>query len=505
MTVFPPVPVLSVSDLSITTPAGVTLVEGSDFAIHRGEIVLLIGPSGSGKTSIVNVLCGLLERSDGAWDVRGRVASDGREIDLATEMSDLCGLVFQGNALFDDLTAGENLRIAVDHANAFSESLVEAVTSLFPDIEPGKGIADCSGGQRQRIAIARTLLSGRAILILDEPNSGLDIKSSRRLASLVKRICKESGKPAIIVAHHVEDLLPLADRVLLLDTRQRMVRSIDGDMDTIEREMMALEVGADVPAGTEASTPAVWRNRLQPRSDLRWFLRYFAEYFWVLCASPFMLGYLGLGGVILGFVSVWFGFNYHSFGGYLKSILHDETLEGIGYVQTTVAVPLIASILVNARNSAIIAADLSNRILSRQFKAMRNLNIPAMRYLVLSIVINNSLALVLLNVAALTAASWSALQTWRFFFPDQPFEFWQENYFRRFVEAGPGLIAQVGWVFAKMVLSSGLASLAAIAIGLRRKTSVVSINNAISEAIVIGVSVTLLAHAVVAVLQFWKR
>jgi ABC-type multidrug transport system ATPase subunit/ABC-type transporter Mla maintaining outer membrane lipid asymmetry permease subunit MlaE len=503
MTALLPLPVLSVNGLSITTPAGVTLVEDASFAVRRGDVVLLIGPSGSGKTSIVNLLCGLLERSDGRWRIGGQIASDGRIIDLARETSDLCGLVFQGSALFDDLTAGENLRIAADHARSYNELLAESVTSLIPDVQPGKSVAASSGGQRQRIAIARTLLSGRPILVLDEPNSGLDIKSSRRLAGLVKDICKESGKPAIIVAHHVEDLLPLADQVLLVDTRRRTIRTLAVDMETIEREMMALEVGADLAAGEGALSP--WQGRLRQRWAGRWFMRYFVEYFWVLVASPFMLAYLGLGGMILGFVSIWFGFHYNSFGGYLKSILHDETLAGLGFVQTTVAVPLIASILVNARNSAIITADLSNRVLSSQLKAMRNLNIPALRYLLVSIFLNNLLAIVLLTLAALTTASWAALQTWWLFFPDQPFEFWQENYFRRLIEGGPTLIMDVAWVLAKMVLGSTLATLAAVLIGLRRKTSVVSINNAIAEAIVIGVLITLMAHALVAVLQFWRH
>jgi ABC-type multidrug transport system ATPase subunit/ABC-type transporter Mla maintaining outer membrane lipid asymmetry permease subunit MlaE len=500
-----PLAVLSVSGLSITTPTGVTLVEDASFTVRRGDIVLLIGPSGSGKTSIVNVLCGLLERSDGRWQIAGQVGSEDRTIDLAREASDLCGLVFQGNALFDDLTAGENLRIAADHARSYNELLAEAVTSLIPDVQPGKSVAASSGGQRQRIAIARTLLSGRPILVLDEPNSGLDIKSSRRLAGLVKDICKESGKPAIIVAHHVEDLLPLADQVLLVDTRQRTIRTVAVDMETIERELMTLEVGAELLAGDGVSVQSPWQGRLRQRWAVRWFARYFVEYFWVLVASPFMLAYLGVGGIILGFVSIWFGFHYNSFGGYLKSILHDETLAGLGFVQTTVAVPLIASILVNARNSAIITADLSNRVLSSQLKAMRNLNIPALRYLLVSIFLNNLLAIVLLTLAALTTASWAALQTWWFFFPGQPFEFWQENYFRRLIEGGPTLIMDAVWVLAKMVMGSALASLAAILIGLRRKTSVVSINNAIAESIVIGVSVTLMAHALVAVLQFWKR
>jgi len=98
--------VLRVSGLTIRTPAGVPLVEESSFEVGHRELVLLIGPSGSGKTSIINALCGLLDGDE--WQVAGRVSYGGREIDLAATRSDLCGLVFQGNALFDDLSAGEN-------------------------------------------------------------------------------------------------------------------------------------------------------------------------------------------------------------------------------------------------------------------------------------------------------------------------------------------------------------------------------------------------------------
>ncbi|WP_207461208.1 ATP-binding cassette domain-containing protein [Azospirillum sp. SYSU D00513] len=499
-------PILRVEGLSIRTPAGTSLVEDVSFDLGRGEFVLLVGPSGSGKTSIVNVLCGLLDDT-GRWEIGGTLGFDGFDIDLALEQSDLGGLVFQGNALFDDLTVGENLRIAADHADDFDAARGETLLSLLPDIHPAKAVAACSGGQKQRVAIARTLLADRPLLILDEPNSGLDLRSSRRLAGIIKGICRESGRPAIVVAHHVEDLLPLADKVLLLDPGARTVRQIEPDMETVERELMALDMAPDTrveAAAAGGGAETAWRRRLHRGSPAKWFVRYFAEYLWLLCAAPSMLAYVALGGVILGFVSIWFGFNYHSFGGYLKSILHDETLAGIGFVQTTVAVPLIASILVVARNSAIIAADLSNRVLSSQLRAMRNLNIPALWYLVVSILLANTLALVMLTLVALISASWSALQTWWLFFPDQPLEFWQENYFRRLAEAGPGLITEAGWIGAKILLSSLLGGITAVAIGLRRKTSVMSINTAIAEAIVAGVSLTLGAHALVAIFQFWK-
>src|SRR5262249_50899538 len=271
------------------------------------------------------------------WRVAGNIRFGDRDIDLSTTKSDLCGLVFQGNALFDDLTAGENLRIAADHAEqAPRAGDPQSVLSLLSDIHPDKTVAESSGGQKQRIAIARTLLADRPVLVLDEPNSGLDIKSSRRLAGIIKQICMERSTPVIIAAHHVEDLLPLADKVFLVDSSARKVEQIKPDMATIEQELMRLDVGAgDTGAVIGAGA---WQGRIRRRFSARWFVRYFAEYFWVLCVSPFMLAYIGIGGFILGFVSTWFGFNYHEFGGYLKAILHDETLSGIGFVQTTIAV-----------------------------------------------------------------------------------------------------------------------------------------------------------------------
>src|SRR6185436_17852435 len=167
----------------------------------------------------------------------------------------------------------------------------------------------------------------------------------------------------------------------------RQITPIRPEMAAIEHEMMRLDVGAGEQAGVVGAGP--WQGRMRRRFSARWFFRYFAEYFWVLCVSPFMLAYVGLGGFILGFVAVWFGFNYNEFGGYLKAILHDQTLSGIGFVQTTIAVPLIASILVVARNSAVITADLGNRVLSSQFRAMNNLNIPGLGYLIASILVAN--------------------------------------------------------------------------------------------------------------------
>ncbi len=496
---------LEVTGLGIRRPTGAVLVRDATFTIKPTEIVLLVGPSGSGKSTIVKLLGGLLETGPGGWGVSGRLTCGDRSLDLEAERSHVGGIVFQDHALFNDLSALENLRIAADHAgHPPTPTVLADATALLGDIGVNKTVASCSGGQRQRLAIARTLLADRPVLLFDEPNSGLDVRMARRLGELIRDLCVGMGKPALIVAHHVKDLLPVADRVLLLDTRSRRLVEVPKDADAIEAELMKLDTdsaaanAAGAQRGQDRLNP--WPSSIGRRSRLYWFGRYMAEYFWELCVSPLMLIYMGAGALIMGFVSMWFGFHYNSFGGYLKSLLHDETLVGLGLVQGTVAVPLISSILFVARNNAIIAADIGNRVLSSQFKAMDNLGIAARTYIYSAILINMLMGALMLLVLSLGVASWSSMQTWHLQFPQQNFELWREQFFQKLILEGGHVTPRMGWVLLKVGLSSLLAGGAAIIIGGGRKDSVLEINAAIARSIIVGVTLTLLVHAVISVL-----
>ncbi|WP_448191841.1 ATP-binding cassette domain-containing protein [Azospirillum sp. sgz301742] len=506
---------LDIAGLTIHRPGGGLLVRDVTFSIKPAEVVLLVGPSGCGKSTIVKLLGGLLETGEGGWRVTGRLTCGDRSLDLADESSHVGGIVFQDHALFNDLSALENLRIAADHAGSPPDAaLVSDATALLGDIEPRKSIASCSGGQRQRLAIARTLLANRPVLLFDEPNSGLDVNMARRLGELIRDLCRSMGKPALVVAHHVKDLLPVADRVLLFDTRSRRLVEVPRDAEIIEAELLKLDAGggsvAPPPAGATAGSqpaPAATRQRRNPwpaaighRSRAYWFSRYLAEYFWELCVSPLMLVYMGAGALIMGFVSMWFGFHYNSFGGYLKSLLHDETLVGLGLVQGTVAVPLISSILFVARNNAIIAADIGNRVLSSQFKAMENLRITARSYIFSAILINMVAGALMLLVLSLGVASWASMQTWHIQFPQQNFELWRGQFFQKLILDGYRPAPSMAWVLLKVALSALLAGIAAIVIGGGHKESVLEINTAIARSIIVGVTVTLLVHAVISVL-----
>jgi len=490
-------PIIAIEGLTVITPSGRPLVEHGAFSLGRGEVVLLVGASGSGKSTIINTLAGLLDGESDRWTVAGEVRLASRSYDLSRERCNVGGLVFQNNALFDDLDAGGNARITADHAGTLDPVIAELIGELLHDIDPHQDLSSCSGGQRQRIAIARTLLANRDVLLFDEPNSGLDKLAAQRLGQLIRRLCHQMGKPALIVAHHVDGLLPLADRVLFLDAERRTLRELPPDKVEVDAALLMLP---SEDFHDKKSPAHVWK--LRPRSRNRWIYFYLSEYFWLLCASPLLLGYVMLGASIVGFVSIWFGFNYEALGDFIRSIVHDDALMGIGFIEITVVVPLIACLLMVACNNAIITADLGNRSLSAQFRAMSNLGIPARRYITVSMAVNMVVAGLLLTAVSEVVASFTSYHVWRFIFAGQPFELWMENFFREFLLSPHALAVHSGWILFKVAATSLVATYTAIRIGAGRKDSVLSINHAIARSIVFGASVTLVIHAIAAVLQF---
>jgi ABC-type transporter Mla maintaining outer membrane lipid asymmetry ATPase subunit MlaF/ABC-type transporter Mla maintaining outer membrane lipid asymmetry permease subunit MlaE len=508
-------PTISVHHLTIVSPAGATLLRDVTLSVAPGEVIVLMGPSGSGKTSLIRLLCGLLQREAGGWQVTGTLRVGGREIDLSHGDAEVGGMVFQNHALFDDLTAGENLRIVADHAGGDVVALSRSTGAMLADIDPAQSIMSCSGGQRQRLAIARTLLADPALLLLDEPNAGLDVRAANWLVGLIRDLCRQSHKPAIIVAHHVGDFISLADRILLLDPSTASLRELPVDRQAIEAAMMVIgspemaeadgqQAGTTTAAPTRTGAPAAvnpWTAPMPRRSRAYWFMRYFGEYMWLLFAAPSMLLYAVLGSAIVGFVTVWFGFNYHSFGGYLRAILHDETLEGLGFVLATVAVPFNTCILVIARNSAIIAADLGNRVSGMQLQAMRNLRLPGRGYIIASIMISLVVGSLILVGFALISAFFTSLVTWHYLFPGQATGYWQENFFRKITD-GHIMLTSGLWIVVKVTLSALLGGGAAVLVGLQPLRSSSQVAQLIATAIITGVSLTLLVHAVMLVLQF---
>ena len=491
-------PILRIRDLSFAHKDTPPLLNAVQFDLHRGEVVLLAGPSGCGKSTLIKILAGIIDASDSNWRVTGNADFDGTPFDLALSRPATGGMVFQNFALFDDLTAGQNVTIAFDHGAAKASAYAEQVKKLLRGISPDAVIRDCSGGQQQRIAIARTLVANKPVLFMDEPNSGLDIQAARDLARIISELSKELGIAIVVVAHHLEAFMPIANRLLVIEPEDGRIRDLG------KPEKVRGERGADVqdkpsPVTADGETPSILVDPVGNRSPwnrtAKWQIRYFLYYMWLLCLSPSMLLFVGLGGILVGFVSTAFIFQYFPYREYLIPVIQNDALAGIGYVQFRLLVPLVVSILIATRNGAIVSADIGNRLYSLQLHAMKNLQIPHRRYIGGNTTLSLILGSLILSLAAMAICAWFSMQTWHVMFPEQSVYFWREHYFREIWPPAHTFPIGLTWVLAKVVPSALGTNLISLYFGSRPKSSVADLNNAIANSIIFCVSFVFIWHS----------
>jgi nitrate/nitrite transport system ATP-binding protein len=184
-----------------------------NFGIRPGEFVCIIGHSGCGKTTILNVLAGLENASE------GHVFMDNREV---AGPSLERGVVFQGHALMPWLTVRKNIAFAVRskwpswnaaQVNEHVERYV-ALVGLAPAID--KKPSQLSGGMKQRVGIARAFAIQPRMLLLDEPFGALDALTRGTIQDELLRICAETHQTVFMITHDVDEAILLADRILLM-------------------------------------------------------------------------------------------------------------------------------------------------------------------------------------------------------------------------------------------------------------------------------------------------
>jgi nitrate/nitrite transport system ATP-binding protein len=198
--------------------AGASVFEGVSFAIEKGEFVCIIGHSGCGKTTILNVLAGLEDASEGL------VVMDGREV--AGPSLDR-GVVFQGHALMPWLSAMGNIAFAVKsrwpHWNRIQ---VQTHCQKFIDMvgltgSEHKKPAQLSGGMKQRVGIARAFAIQPKVLLLDEPFGALDALTRGVIQDELTAICAATHQTVFMITHDVDEAILLADRILLMSNGPR--------------------------------------------------------------------------------------------------------------------------------------------------------------------------------------------------------------------------------------------------------------------------------------------
>jgi ABC-type nitrate/sulfonate/bicarbonate transport system ATPase subunit/ABC-type transporter Mla maintaining outer membrane lipid asymmetry permease subunit MlaE len=229
-----PEPLLELAGLRVRRPDGVELLTEVELCVRPGEVIALLGGSGAGKSTLLGCI-----EDPAALRERGFLVEHTRR-----ELRAQVGIVPQRGALFDHLSVGDNLRLALRHAvegprpsgvpEGHDEAGDEAVAAWLGRMHLPQEWARqphastwLSGGEAQRVAVARTLAGGRRILFLDEPSVGLDPYRVLVLAALLRELIRERGAAAIVITHDLAFAAAFADRFWFMDRGRRGVDELE--------------------------------------------------------------------------------------------------------------------------------------------------------------------------------------------------------------------------------------------------------------------------------------
>jgi molybdate transport system ATP-binding protein len=177
----------------------------------------LIGPSGAGKTSLLELIAGFREPSQGTITIHGRVVFDSSSRTMVPPKKRGVGYVTQDETLFPHLSVRANLAYGVRRRGSAAPGFERIVSllALRPLLE--RSVTTLSGGEKRRVSLARALLSNPELLLLDEPLTGLDSPLRDQVIGSLKTIHSQFPVPTIYVAHNPEEVLALCDEVLVLE------------------------------------------------------------------------------------------------------------------------------------------------------------------------------------------------------------------------------------------------------------------------------------------------
>lgn len=197
------------------------VLKGVNLNIKKGETLVIIGRSGCGKSVLIKHIVGLLQPDKGHVRVEGKVVEELNEKELY-QLRKKFGFLFQGSALFDSMTVGENVGLPlIESANGYSikeiEKNVEDKLTLvgLPGIQNLKP-AELSGGMKKRVGLARALITNPDYILYDEPTTGLDPIMSDSIDNLMKELSEKLKVTSIVVTHDMYSVKNVADKVAMM-------------------------------------------------------------------------------------------------------------------------------------------------------------------------------------------------------------------------------------------------------------------------------------------------
>ena len=199
---------------------GKSVLAGVNLEIGRGETVVVVGPSGTGKSVLLKHVLGLIQPDSGSIVVDGEEIVGRREHEL-NRVRRKFGMLFQGAALFDSMTVGENVSLALfEHSDLDRDQIERRVRERLEwvglkDVENVKP-ASLSGGMRKRVGLARAIAMDPQIILYDEPTTGLDPIMADVIDQLIRGLQQRMGVTSIAVTHDMHSAFKIGDRIAML-------------------------------------------------------------------------------------------------------------------------------------------------------------------------------------------------------------------------------------------------------------------------------------------------
>jgi len=201
--------------------AAVQALRGVDLEVRAGELMMLVGPSGCGKTTLISIIAGILDQTEGDCVVFGHDFRQMSQGDKTLYRGENIGFVFQAYNLIPTLTTAENVSVPLlvrgENRRQATDRAREVLRQVgFDDRMMRSMPSQLSGGQQQRVAIARALVHDPKLIVCDEPTSALDHETGHTVMELLRKVALQESRGLIVVTHDAR-IFEFADRIAKMD------------------------------------------------------------------------------------------------------------------------------------------------------------------------------------------------------------------------------------------------------------------------------------------------
>ena len=196
------------------------ILDGINFEVREGETLVIMGGSGCGKSTLLRILVGLLQPEEGSVFIFGDDVASLSE-DHRNLIRKKFGMLFQGAALFNSLTVGENVALPLKEHTSLDQEIIRIIVKVKLELVGLTGFENLkpyqiSGGMKKRVALARAIALDPKIVFYDEPGAGLDPITARVIDHLIMDLSKKLKMTSVVVTHEMKSAFRIADRIVML-------------------------------------------------------------------------------------------------------------------------------------------------------------------------------------------------------------------------------------------------------------------------------------------------